>query len=238
MIRVTGLAKRFGNFQVLAGVDIDFRIGCVTAVLGPNAAGKTTLIKSILGLTKPDAGTIEFDGTPVNGCTEYRSRIGYMPQFANFPGNLRGGELLTMLGDLRTSLCLQEPDLTLIDAFGMRDQLDKPLNTLSGGTRQKLNAVIAFMFNPDLLILDEPTAGLDPVASGILKLRISEARAQGSTVLLTSHIISEVEELADDAVFLLDGLVRFSGSVSSLMAGTRQQTLERAIARMMLESAA
>lgn len=129
-------------------------------------------------------------------------------------------------------------DWTLLEAFGIHGHLSKLIGNMSGGTRQKLSAVIAFLFRPDVLILDEPTAGLDPVASGILKARIAELRSECRTILVTSHIMGEVEELADDVVFILDGRVRFAGSIAALKAGTRQHTLERAVAKLMLEVAA
>jgi Cu-processing system ATP-binding protein len=236
MIEVRGLTKAFGKVKVLSGIDAAFAPARVTAVLGPNAAGKTTLLKTILGLTRADAGEILMNGVVIGADPSYRSAIGYMPQLANFPANLKGGELVDMLCSLRAST--PDPDKSLIDAFGIADHLKKQLGTMSGGTRQKVNSVIAFMFRPDLLIMDEPTAGLDPVASGILKARIVEARNEGKTVLVTSHIISEVEEIADDVVFILDGKVRFGGSIASLKAGTRQHTLERAVAKLMMEVAA
>lgn len=236
MIEIRGLVKAFGKVCVLSGIDVTFAPGRVTAVLGPNAAGKTTLLKAILGLTRADAGEILLDGSPVGADPSYRSRIGYMPQLANFPANLKGRELLDMLTALRSGA--ENLDWSLVEAFGIGDQLNKPIGTLSGGTRQKVNAVIAFLFRPDLLILDEPTAGLDPIAAGVLKKRVSDARTAGKTILVTSHIISEVEELADDVIFILDGKVRYAGSVESLQAGTRQHTLERAIAKLMIEAAA
>lgn len=125
-----------------------------------------------------------------------------------------------------------ERDEELIGAFGLARELDKRVTNLSGGTRQKLNAAIAFLFCPALLILDEPTAGLDPVASGILKDKIRRVRAEGRTVLITSHILAELEELADDIAFLCDGSLKFAGSVASLLAHTRTVRLEPAIAAL------
>lgn len=231
MITVTGLTKRFGAQQVLRGVSLTLQPGRVTAVVGPNGAGKTTLIKSILGLTRPDGGTIEVMGRPVSGEPSYRAAIGYMPQIARFPENLTGSELMAMLRDLRGDAT--PVDDTLVDALALAPHLDKPLRVLSGGTRQKVNAVLAFLFRPELLILDEPSAGLDPVSSSVLKDRIRAERDAGRTFLLTSHVMSELEELADDVVFLLDGRTRYAGPVHDLKLDTRQLSLERAVAVLM-----
>jgi Cu-processing system ATP-binding protein len=236
MIDITTLAKRFGAVDVLRGVDLAVAPGRVTAVLGPNGAGKTTLIKCILGLTRPDSGRILFDGERIGGDEQYRSRIGYMPQIARFPDNLSARELLAMLASLRKRPPV--PDDGLVAAFDLGPHMDKPLRTLSGGTRQKVNAVAAFAFEPELLILDEPTAGLDPVSSGVLKDLVLEQKAAGRTFILTSHIMSELEELADDVAFLVDGRVRFAGPVHDLKVATRQLNLERAIAQMMRQEAA
>ncbi len=231
MIDIVGIQKNFGRLHVLRGLDLTIERGKVTAIVGPNASGKTTLIKALLGLIKPDGGTIHFDGKKLNGDFKYRERIGYMPQLARFPDNLCAREVIAMLKDLR-----QQPealDEELIETFDLGPELGKPLRTLSGGTRQKISAVVAFLFKPDVLILDEPTAGLDPVASSILKDKILRERDAGTTFILTSHIMSEIEELADDIAFLLDGTVRFSGSTTAIKASTGQARLERAIAHLL-----
>ncbi|HEX2778354.1 MAG TPA: ABC transporter ATP-binding protein [Gemmatimonadaceae bacterium] len=240
MIEIAGLLKRFGRLSVLQGVDLRIARGRITAIVGPNGAGKTTLIKSILGLSRPDGGRIVFDGIQLNGSVDHRARIGYMPQIARFPENLSGAELLALLKDLRKGTGIATPalDEELIERFGLGPQLDRPLRTLSGGTRQKVNAVMAFLFRPDLLILDEPTAGLDPVASSVLKDKIHAERRAGLTVVLTSHLMGEVDELADDLAFLLEGRVRFAGELEDLKRSTRQGTLERAIAKLMTQEAA
>jgi Cu-processing system ATP-binding protein len=231
VIRVEGLCKRFGRLDVLRDLSLTVAPGRITAVIGPNGSGKTTLIKAVLGLVRPDAGTITIGGEPLNGDWRYRAAIGYMPQLARFPDNLTGREVLAMLRALR-----QRPGATdggLIEAFGLEPELDKRLHTLSAGTRQKMNAVAAFLFDAPLLILDEPTVSLDPVASGVLKDRIHAARDAGRTVVLSSHIMAEVEELADDLGFLLDGSLRYAGPVRDLLADTGAPTLERAIAQLM-----
>src|SRR5689334_427107 len=236
MIEIKGLTKNFGRQHVLQGVDLTIAPGRVTAVVGHNGAGKMTLIKAILGLSRPDGGTITIDGAPVNGDPAYRARIGYMPQIARFPENLSAGELLDMIKDLRDN-SVAHVDEELISRLELADELRKPLRVLSGGTRQKVNAVIAFLFSPDLLILDEPTAGLDPVSSSTLKDKILAARAAGRTVVITSHVMSELEELADDLAFLIDGRVQFAGPLQRLKIETRQLNLERAIAHLMRRGA-
>lgn len=231
MIQLRGVRKRFGPLQVLDGVDLTITPGRVTAVVGPNGAGKTTLIKSVLGLTRIDAGTITLGGTPIDQDGRYRRQIGYMPQIPRFPENLTGADLFDLMRDLRGTSATR--DEQLVDELGLRDQLHKPLRVLSGGTRQKVNASLAFLFAPSLLILDEPTAGLDPVASSIVKDKVLADRSEGRTFVLTSHVMSELEELADDVAFLVEGQIRFAGPISHLKHVTRQLSLERAIAHVL-----
>ena len=229
-LELAGIRKRFGRLQVLDGVDAVVASGRVTAIVGPNAAGKSTLIKCVLGLVRPDEGQIRVLGEPVGTDPGYRRRIGYMPQGAPFPENLTGHEILRMLKGLRGE---SETDEELIHRFNLGPELAKPIRTLSGGTRQKLNAVVAFLFRPSVVILDEPTAGLDPLASGILKEKIQEAVERGTTVVLTSHIMSEIEELATEVIFLVEGRVHFQGTMEQLRRTTGEQRLERAVARLM-----
>ncbi|HEY9448771.1 MAG TPA: ABC transporter ATP-binding protein [Gemmatimonadaceae bacterium] len=231
MIEVLGLSKRFGALHVLRDLDLSIASGRVMAIVGPNGAGKTTLIKTILGLTRADAGTILIDGSAIGTDDDYRSRIGYMPQIARFPENLSALDLIALLEDLRGGVT--DVDTELVERLALADHLRKPARALSGGTRQKVNAVLAFLFRPDLLILDEPTAGLDPVASGILKDKILAERGAGKTVILTSHIMSELEELSDDVAFLAEGRVGYVGTLFDLKRVTHQNNLERAIATMM-----
>ncbi len=236
MISVRGLSKHFGSTPALRAIDVSIERGHVTAIVGPNGAGKTTLMKTLLGLTHADGGKILIDGERVGTEPSYRSRVGYMPQIARFPQNLTGAELIAFVKDLRGDPETIDDDL--IDRFRLRDQLAKTLHALSGGTRQKVNAVIAFLFRPDLLVLDEPTSGLDPVSSAILRDKVLEVRAEGRTVIVTSHVLSDLDALADDIVFLADGQVRFAGPVHDLKLATRQLSLERAIAQVMLEGVA
>lgn len=235
MIAVESLSKRFGRLQVLDSLDLSIREGEVTAILGPNGAGKTTLIKSILGLVKPDSGSITVGDERINGSPEYRQNIGYMPQIARYPENLTAREIIRMIRDLRDNP--EDVDDSLIDTLRLEPELDKPFRTLSGGNKQKVSAVLAFLFRPPILIMDEPSAGLDPVSSSVLKDRILAEREHGRTVILTSHIMSEVHELADRVVYLLDGRIHFEASVDGLLDVTGESSLERAIARMMTSGA-
>lgn len=236
MIEITDLTKRFGANEVLRGVDVRIERGRVTGIVGPNGAGKTTLLKMLLGLSHPTSGEIRVDGKVVSGDERYRARIGYMPQIARFPDNLTASELFAMLRDLRGDS--GDLDEEMLKQFRLEPHLDKPLRVLSGGTRQKVNACLALLFRPSLLLLDEPTAGLDPLSSATLKDKIHALRADGVTVIVASHIMSELEELCDDVAFLLDGVVRYIGPVSQLTAMTRQANLERAIAALMIREVA
>lgn len=234
MIQVDALVKRFGKLTVLDSLDVHIREGEVTAVLGPNGAGKTTLIKAILGLVKPDSGEITVAGESVNGSPEYRRMIGYMPQIARYPENLTAREIIQMIRDLRNNP--PDVDLELVGTLNLDPELDKPFRTLSGGNRQKISAVLAFLFQPDILFLDEPTTGLDPISSSKLKDRILAERANGRTIVLTSHIMAEVQELADRVIYLLEGRIQFDDTVTGLLQSSGEPTLERAIAHMMLKA--
>ena len=230
MIKMKGLKKKFGKVQVLDNLDLEINVGGIFAVLGPNGSGKTTLIKSMLGMVIPDKGSIEIDGENVLGKYEHRENINYLPQIANFPSNLTVQELIKMISDLRGRNSSHEE---LIAKFNLQPYLSKKLGHLSGGTRQKVNILLTFMFDSDLIILDEPTSGLDPYSLIQLKDIIKEERKRGKTVLITSHIISFVEEVADKIVFLLDGKIYFKGTIDELRKETGQTNLEHAIAKIL-----
>lgn len=229
MIKIEHLYKRFGSNQVLSDLDLEIKGGGIFAVLGPNGSGKTTLIKSILGMVVPDKGKIEVDGQNIRNHWTYRQQINYLPQIADFPGNLRVNELIRMIQDLRQKP--SDPE-SLIELFGVEKFLDKKLANLSGGTRQKVNLILTFMFDSPLLILDEPTTGLDP-ASLIKLKRITEAeKERGKTILVTSHIMQFVEEIADEIVYLLEGKIYFKGSIAQLKTQTGIANFEHAIAEI------
>lgn len=231
MVNLQQVSKSFGKLEVLKGLNATFEEGKITAVVGPNASGKTTLMKSILGLVLADDGQIQIDGETAFHNPLSRSKIGYMPQKAQFPDNLKPIELLNWVQNLRDE---KSPRLhALIDYFQLTPHLDKPLRVLSGGTRQKVSAVLTFLFDPPVLILDEPSAGLDPVASSRLKDKILEEKRRGKVIILTSHVMSELEELADEVLFLLEGKIVFKGSLDEIRKRTGEPRLERAIAKLM-----
>lgn len=231
MIDLQNIHKCYGRLDVLTDVSTTFRRGRISAVVGHNGAGKTTLIKMILGLVRPDAGEIRVNGRSVAGDCEYRRMIGYMPQAARFPENLNLHDMLDMLRDLRKDAVAS--DYELFEALALAKEAEKPFKNLSGGTRQKAAALTAFLFQPQILILDEPTAGLDPVASCALKDKILKEKSNGRTIVLTSHIMSDLEELADDVVLLVEGRVFYEGAVETLVRQSKSTSLERAIAHMM-----
>lgn len=231
MISISEISKRFGSIEALKSISLNINDGTITYLVGPNASGKTTLIKSILGMVKPNSGIISIDNERLNGNHSYRSKIGYMPQVASFPENLTVLEILKMIKNLREEINTYDEEL--ISHFKLEREFNKRIKILSGGTKQKVNAVIGFLFNPEILILDEPTAGLDPVSSSILKDKIIAENQKGKTVIFTSHILSELEELAQDVIFLLEGEIRFQGTISELIGSTSKHNLERAIASIM-----
>ncbi len=229
MIEIKNLHKKFGKLTVLDGLDLDINKGGVFAILGPNGSGKTTLIKCLLGMVIPNKGEILIDGESVLKQWDYRNKINYLPQIANFPANLTVSELISMVKNLRPK---DTNEQELIDIFGLGDFLKKKLGNLSGGTKQKVNLTLAFMFNSDLLILDEPTTGLDPIALIHLKELIIAEKKKGKTILITTHIMSFVDEMADEIVFLLDGNIYFKGSGDELKKQTKIDNLEHAIASL------
>jgi Cu-processing system ATP-binding protein len=234
MISVQNLHKKFGKNLVLQGVDLTISQGGIFAILGPNGSGKTTLIKSILGMVIPNSGTIEINGKRIKKDWKYRNNIDYLPQIANFPSNLTVEELIKMIKDLRSNKTTE--DQRLIKLFKLEPYLKKKLGNLSGGTKQKVNIVLAFMFDSPLIILDEPTSGLDPISLIRLKDLITSEKAKGKTILITSHIMSFVEQVTNEIVFLLEGKIYFKGSITELKAKTEQPDFEHAIASILQHS--
>ena len=232
LIEIRNLEKSFGKFEVLKGINCSFKSGRVVAVLGPNASGKTTLIKSILGMVIPDSGQIFFQGQPVINTYEYKRNIGYMPQIGHFPDNMKIGQLFDMMKDIRNSY--DGLDTDLIETFNLEGMFNKRMHTLSGGTRQKVSAALACLFNPKVLILDEPSAGLDPLATEHLKDKIQKEKAKGKLILITSHIMSEVDEIADEVMYLFEGQVKFYRSLREIKMSTGEEKLGKALTKILV----
>jgi len=235
MIKIEKLSKHFKTNQVLRELDLKLEKPGITALLGPNGSGKTTLVKCILGLVHPDSGDIYFDDHLVKRQYDYRNRISYLPQIAKFPENLTVRELIDLMKNIRTG-AVQEDEL--VDLFGLEKEMDKKMSTLSGGTRQKLNLVLSFIFDSPFIMLDEPSTGLDPLALINLKEYLLKQKAQGKQILLITHILSLVQELADSVIFILDGKIYYQGGMQELIDKQGVSDLEHAIANMLRNDAA
>lgn len=231
MIEIKELQKKFGKFEVLKNINLSCKKGECIALIGPNGCGKTTLIKSVLGMVLPDSGTIHFNGNSVLGEYLYREKIGYMPQIGRYPDNMTIGQIIEMIKKIRNSS--DDLDEDLLHAFELEKMFDKQMRTLSGGTTQKVSAVLAFLFNPDVLILDEPTAGLDPLAAEVLKEKIIKEKEKGKLILITSHLLSELDDLITEIIFMQEGKVHFHQKVEELKETTGEEKISKAIAKIL-----
>lgn len=234
MISVNNITKQFGKLKALDGVTVQCKRGECNILLGPNGSGKTTLIKSILGMTLPDSGSITFNDKDISNDWQYRAQIGYMPQIGRYPENMTIGQVLDMMKDIRGARS-SGLDEDLIVAFNLQNLLQKRMGALSGGTTQKVSAALAFLFNPAVLILDEPTAGLDPIATEILKDKIRHEKKQGKLILITSHVLSDLDDLVTEVIYLQEGKLRFHQPIELLRKETGEEKLSRAIAQIMLK---
>ena len=233
MIRTQALHKSFKKNHVLRGLDLQFKPPGITAILGPNGSGKTTLIKTILGMVLPDSGDIYIDDKSILGESEYRNNIDYLPQIARFPENLTTAELLQLIRDLRKGSVREQE---LIDTFEIGSFLNKKLGTLSGGMRQKVNLTLALMYDSPIIILDEPTSGLDPLSVLKLKEILDRERQRGKIILITTHIMEFVEQMADRILFILDGQIVFDGNLEEIKSKYDAQSLEESIALLLKSS--
>jgi Cu-processing system ATP-binding protein len=235
MITSRHLTKSFGRLRALDDVGVSMERGQSVLLIGPNGSGKTTFIKCVLGLVIPDKGELTLDGECLLGNPMLRRKIGYMPQIGRFPDHLRVGQILDMMREIRRGSHTRS-DEDLVEAFEIGKIAHKTARTLSGGMRQKLSACLAFLFDPEILILDEPTAGLDPVAAEILKEKVRAERAKNKLILLTSHILSDLDEITSDVLYLIDGRVRFYRPIAGLFEEYGDPKLGRVIARIMRET--
>lgn len=230
MIEFKDVHKKYGKLEVLKGVSFTIKDGGIFAILGPNGSGKTTSMKSFLGMVIPTKGDIFFNGKSIKNQWAYREQISYLPQIANFPSNLKVKELIAMIKNIKKLPC---HDQELIELFGLQKHLNKSLGNLSGGTKQKVNLVLTFMVDVPVLVLDEPTSGLDPIAILALKKLILREKEKGKTILITSHILSFIEELSDEILFILEGNIYFRGTPEQLLETTKKNNFQEAIAELL-----
>ncbi|WP_426064097.1 ABC transporter ATP-binding protein [Flavobacterium sp. DSP2-3-1] len=231
MIEIKNIYKKFGKLEVLNNINLSFTKGECIALIGPNGCGKTTLIKSILGMVIPSKGDILFNEKSILKEFKYREQIGYMPQIGRYPDYMTVGQIIEMIKKIRNSDQVLDEDL--VHAFELEKIVNKQMRTLSGGTTQKVSATLAFLFNPEVLILDEPTAGLDPLASEILKEKIIKEKEKGKLILITSHLLSELDDLITQIIYMQDGTVHFHQTIAELLESTNEQRISKAIAKIL-----
>lgn len=228
MIDVEKVTKRYGKIEALNDVSMRFERGRCIALIGPNGSGKSTLMKCILGLVHFQSGDILFKGTSIRGKADYRNSIGYMPQYCRYPEQLRVEQMMSMMKDVRG---IQEVDEELIEVFGVERFFDKKMNGLSGGMRQKVNASLSFYFKPEVLFLDEPTAGLDPVSVEVFKDKVRKELSNGRLIVITSHVISDLEDLISEVVYMQEGKMLFHLQREELIAKTNTTQLGKGLAQ-------
>lgn len=232
MITAENVTKKFGRLHALKNVSIQCNKGECIALIGPNGSGKTTLIKCILGMVVPDNGTILYNQTPVAQKWLYRQHMGYMPQIGRYPENMTIKQVFDIIKDIRSNN-KANIDEELVYLFALEKIMYKRMHALSGGTTQKVSAALSFLFNPDVLILDEPTAGLDPLSSEILKQKINREKERGRLILITSHVLSELDGLVTEIIYMQEGQVRFHKPLKILQEQTGEEKLSKAIAGIM-----
>ena len=231
MIELINIKKNFGKTEVLKNVSLMLDAGQCIGLIGPNACGKTTMIKAILSMVIPSEGKILFNGNNIIGDVAYKNHIGYMPQIGRYPENMSIRQVVNMIKNIRK---YNSPiDEELWHAFGLDPVSDKKMRTLSGGTTQKVSATLAFLFNPDILILDEPTAGLDPLAAEVLRDKIIKERQKGKLILITSHLLNELDELLSHVIFMQEGEVVLYKTTEDLYAETGEVKISKAISNLL-----
>ena len=230
MITFQNLNKSYKKNHVIKNMNLTVEGPGVVALLGPNGSGKTTLLKCFLGMVIPDSGDIMYNKSSILKQHAYREKISYLSQITRFPDNLTVRELISFMKEIKTGNTRED---LFIKMFNLDKELDKKMGSLSGGNRQKVNITLALMHDDPLIILDEPSTGLDPLSLKELKKFILQERENGKLIVITTHILSLAESLADDIIFLLEGKVFFHGSMSALLNDQDEVNLENAIAHIL-----
>ncbi len=221
MLEIEGLVKRYGRIEAVRGIDLEVQPGEVFGFLGPNGAGKSTTIRCLLGLLIPTAGRLAVFGLDASRHgVDVRRRIAYVPGELRLPERVTGSQLVATLGRIRGGL---DPKRCAALAERLRLDLGRQVRDLSTGNRRKVALLLAFAVDAELLVLDEPTSGLDPLVQREFLGLVSEARARGAGVFLSSHVLSEVQRAADRVAVLRAGRIIASGSVDDLRRQARQR---------------
>ena len=227
MLEVRALSKTFGKRKVLSGISLEIPEGQTFALLGPNGSGKTTLLKCLMGSVPPDGGEhIELCGETNVNSVAYRENLVYLPQSPRFLPHLSAAEIVALLIQLRGAAPRLE---RLVEELSIEQFWNRPFGELSGGMKQKVSILQCFMFDFRIAFLDEPTASLDPQIAHYLKGLIKELRDQGKTIVFTSHIMAEVEEIADAMALLVDGSIHLRVAPKEFVAQRGAKNLEEAL---------
>lgn len=230
MIEFKNISKSFGRLQVLKDISLCFEDGVCVIFIGPNGCGKTTLIKCLLHMVIPNSGTVWIDNKNVSLHPDSRNHLGFMPQIGSFPEHMTVTEVIKAVQSIRNYR--GEIDKDIYEAYDIPALGTKKMNTLSGGTVQKVSAAIAFMFHPDIVVMDEPFAGLDIQASYILRKKIIKEREHGKTIFITSHILSDIDSIISHVVFMENGSVLFNKSLTQLYAETGEKNISEAVMQL------
>lgn len=226
MLELQGLTKQFGDVVALDGCTLSVRRGQMLGFLGPNGAGKTTTMRSIFGLVQPDTGSVAWDGNPIEETT--RLGFGYMPEERGLYPRMTAQDQITYFGRLH-GMSKHDADagaVQLLDEFGLGERSDARIDELSHGNQQRVQLAVAMVHHPDLLVLDEPFAGLDPVAAAVLAGALEQRAAEGAAVLFSSHQLDVVEDLCEDVVIVNRGKVVAEGSVQNLRAASPKRYVD------------
>ena len=225
VLATTGLTKSYGKVRALRGVDLEVKGGEIFGFLGPNGAGKTTTIRCLLDLIRPDGGTVRVLGIdPQANPVAVQSRTGYLPGELRLNDNMTAERQLRFFSDMRG----RQADWEFVRQLAERLELDlnRPIKNLSKGNKQKVGVVQALMHRPELLLLDEPTSGLDPLMQQEVLGMIGQARSDGATVFFSSHIMSEVQSVADRVAMIREGeIVQVAGTGSLIKSAVRRITI-------------
>ena len=230
MIRYEMFAKSYGRVLAVAGLNLEVRAGETLALIGPNGSGKSTTLKAAVGLVRPSRGRVLVAGVDVADCPLARARLGYLPQRVSFPEGVTARDAMRFYGRLRGA----PPDEVdrLLQRMGLADAADRVTEGFSGGMRQRLGLAIALLGRPGVLLLDEPSAALDPTGALLVRDLIGEIAAEGTTVLLSSHDLAEVDALADRVAIFASGRVSAAGTIAELEVRAGARCLEAVYRRL------